>query len=630
MSTGICTVFLFLLLANQKIVHAEDALKTEAGAPLKILVNRDTKLHTEPNSEAKGRPVRQFSFYFVLPADEKDNKTKNGFYRVSAKPNKAEAAGWIPETECVEWPHMMCIGFFPNPEREPGYFFNSPDDAKSYLESGDASQRVSEEIRGGGLEIRALLPVLAYEQVQSGDELISLYKTCYVHDQADVEAGAQDRDLEKKIRKGLKLEVVFVLDTTKSMDPFIEGALKVIEDISVKLKGMTQLEDRVRLGLVYYKDNDDSSDYVTKIACSLEEGEDLNKFKSQLTNQLKDKASGGGDIPEQVFDGVLTAVEKMKWSDYAGRHIILIGDAPNHGPEKTTTSLQRVVAAAQPTSDGTNQSVLKNIVIHTMFLGNPNSEGSDIGKKQFAELAQGKDFPGQSYVAKSGVRDQETKPFIAKLLNLLSRALDDTSNSLSTDERKRSEFIESDDPTSQPLRTVLKNIIGEKRGGENFNFGYAASIDSKGNKSFDEFVLLKKGDLKRYVRLTKFSVDSIKEAGEPGSRDVEKILEDMQRLATNTGYGSKVTGDTNLKDLLSELISALPIRSDLLNKTIDQLAALPQKEFDDWVEKITASCEAMDSHVNNATWINLGDEAGTENKDENDSSFAFIRRTELP
>ena len=87
------------------------------------------------------------------------------------------------------------------------------------------------------------------------------------------------------------LEIVFVLDTTGSMQGLIDGAKQriwgIINDVMQKPS-----KPRVRVGLVAYRDNGD--EYVTKLLAITE---DLDKVYTTLMDY---RADGGGDTPENV------------------------------------------------------------------------------------------------------------------------------------------------------------------------------------------------------------------------------------------------------------------------------------------------------------------------------------------
>ena len=119
------------------------------------------------------------------------------------------------------------------------------------------------------------------------------------------------------------IEVVFVLDTTGSMGPLIEGAKRKIWSIATTLIDCSP-DAEIRMGLVAYRDIGD--DYVTK---TFNLTTDIQGLYADL---LEVRARGGGDWPESVNEALHIGVTKMNWSRGrdSTRIIFLVGDAPPH------------------------------------------------------------------------------------------------------------------------------------------------------------------------------------------------------------------------------------------------------------------------------------------------------------
>ena len=128
------------------------------------------------------------------------------------------------------------------------------------------------------------------------------------------------------------LDLVFVIDTTNSMQDDIDAvkarALEILELIDY---GSVDW----RVGLVTYRDYPyspygDRGDYTSRI--------DLN-FSSNRSDIVAEinaiRVGGGGDFPESVYSGLMTAIG-FPWRTDAKKIIILMGDAPPHDPEPET------------------------------------------------------------------------------------------------------------------------------------------------------------------------------------------------------------------------------------------------------------------------------------------------------
>jgi Mg-chelatase subunit ChlD len=119
------------------------------------------------------------------------------------------------------------------------------------------------------------------------------------------------------------LDLVFLIDTTGSMEGEIREAKETVRDVADALRKSRQ-GNLVRMGVVAFRDRGD--DYVTRVSPLDPDVETSYAFLSSLT------ADGGGDGPEDVLAGLASAIRKLEWraGPSVERLIFLIGDAPAH------------------------------------------------------------------------------------------------------------------------------------------------------------------------------------------------------------------------------------------------------------------------------------------------------------
>jgi hypothetical protein len=116
------------------------------------------------------------------------------------------------------------------------------------------------------------------------------------------------------------VDLAFILDTTGSMSEEITAVKGTIQKVAQSLAGSSF---RVRMGMVEYKDRGDP--FVTRVH---DFSSDAQKFASSVANVT---ASGGGDTPESVNEGLHAGLTRLEWSgDAVGKFAFLIGDAPPH------------------------------------------------------------------------------------------------------------------------------------------------------------------------------------------------------------------------------------------------------------------------------------------------------------
>jgi len=208
-----------------------------------------------------------------------------------------------------------------------------------------------------------------------------------------------------------KVDVVFVLDTTGSMEGLIQTAKEKIWSIATTMASAQQAP-QIRIGLVAYRDRGDS--YVTKVV-------DLSADLDSVYATLMDfQAAGGGDTPEDVNRALYDAVHNMSWSQdsQAYQAIFLVGDAPPH-MDYNAVRYPEIVASA----------LEKGIVINTIQCG---EIGTTVDPwTQIASLSHGKFFQ----VEQAGGAVAFTTPFDEEIA-ALSAKLDNTRLYYGTEKEK--------------------------------------------------------------------------------------------------------------------------------------------------------------------------------------------------
>lgn len=123
-----------------------------------------------------------------------------------------------------------------------------------------------------------------------------------------------------------EIDLVFLVDETGSMGEYIEEVkqrlLEIIESIRV-----APLCKSLRLGIVSYRDHPPQDHSFASRVVPLTD--DINAIKKGVGRM---QASGGGDGPESVTDGLYDIV-RLDWRPRAARVVVWVGDAPPHGVE---------------------------------------------------------------------------------------------------------------------------------------------------------------------------------------------------------------------------------------------------------------------------------------------------------
>ncbi len=155
-----------------------------------------------------------------------------------------------------------------------------------------------------------------------------------------------------------QLDLVFIVDNTGSMGPYIQNVKTKILEIIRTIK-KEELCHRLRVGLVSYRDHPpEETTYITQ---KYELSSDTSKIEQ---NVLQMDASGGGDGPEAVSTA-LQVMNKMEYLNESAKITVLIGDAPPHGVESGDRWPKGTPDGAKWDKEA-KKSFEKGIIIHTV------------------------------------------------------------------------------------------------------------------------------------------------------------------------------------------------------------------------------------------------------------------------
>ncbi|WP_336774540.1 VWA domain-containing protein [Paenibacillus sp. MMO-58] len=151
--------------------------------------------------------------------------------------------------------------------------------------------------------------------------------------------GALKVDLDGELPESNQVDVMFVMDTTGSMQDEMDYLEAELKDVITRVgeKHANQLD--IRMSTNFYRDIHD--DYVVK----------ANPFTANIDQAVKliamQKAQGGGDYPEAVEQALRNAVSDHKWSESArARLLFLVLDAPPHHEAQIMQEMHSVLEEA--------------------------------------------------------------------------------------------------------------------------------------------------------------------------------------------------------------------------------------------------------------------------------------------
>lgn len=213
-------------------------------------------------------------------------------------------------------------------------------DAKVVLRDGQ--QRVIWQARTNNKGSAVLFPALFSQQKPQGPFTVAVDSGGNTGEVANVRP-TRGQTVEVALTQAAPtptgLDVMFVVDTTGSMGDELEYLKSELGDVVRRVQNTHGQQLSIRTSVNFYRDQGD--EYVVR-AFPFEQ--DMSKVQGQLDPQY---ASGGGDFPEAVEEGLSDAVFKHEWRANArARLLFLVLDAPPHSRPEVQASLHEATQEA--------------------------------------------------------------------------------------------------------------------------------------------------------------------------------------------------------------------------------------------------------------------------------------------
>jgi hypothetical protein len=346
--------------APQAAARLPETLPGAPGLYRRIIVRPGSALSPQPGGMA--RPVQGFSVFYVYGRrDEAD-----GTWLEVGPALDGRVSGWLPEARGIPWRHNLVLAFNNPAGRDRAMFFRDAATSRALwmnpAERAAQSARLRADAEAGrdgpviALEPEThvniteqfyLLPVLDSTPLQNerGESALQLEVI------SAPLAPQQSQPAEDEALRNFRGALVFVIDTTLSMGPYIDRTRDAIREVIGRIRG-TEVGERFRFGMVAYRDHtggDPRLGYVTRMISQPDLTEPPEAILARLPDVQEAQASNDG-FDEDAIAGLDMALNEVKWEPFGGRFVVLITDAgtrdPNDPRSATRHSIENIRALA--------------------------------------------------------------------------------------------------------------------------------------------------------------------------------------------------------------------------------------------------------------------------------------------
>ncbi len=594
-------------------------LEEETQLPLRVLSRPFSHIYSCPQAEEEGivqANVPAFHPLYVFArqsVDVSDSAAPQGWYEVGQ--SKDAAQGWMQAKDVMEWRQALLVSYT-HPGgllegRNPVLMFRSLDALQSLVDSFDMSDQAQslytrieqDDIPENIVSMEPqrfvditkqfyILPILNWEETQiMGDDVRLLQLAAAVPQQrgADTlenEGYRSQARTERGSQQGAQVEdiqvdIVFAIDTTRSMQPFIDmtkdAVAKMVQSFS------QDTAQRFRFGLVGYRDDIqtvpeleyDAQNFTPELV----DGESLVQL---LDAEFKATRVGSLDYAEEVFAGVDAAL-RTAWRENALRFVILIGDASGHpkGHDQNITG--------KDAHDLRLEADDAQVHILSIHLQDPRAEEDHpVSIPQFAKLSQ---IRGSQDSALSEVNAFEQSEYQA-VVDMIVTDINDRLNSLlgmpgSTGSGAAQAESAADSPAVQQGREAVDRIweaalveyLGQAAKPPKDIVAWAADRDlvNPADKALDVRVMVTRDQLSSLAQ----ALDNVIQAFMRAEVTQMQFFEALQSVSgqamkrpEDVGQAEKLA-DTGL---LPAFIKTLPYTSDILSLSDEMFASMTAEQ----------------------------------------------------
>jgi len=299
-----------------------------------------------PILEARIKPFTVFYVYERISADDMD------WLKVGLS-SSCELSGWVKEDKISEWRQALTLVFTERQGRQPVLFFKDLETLDQVAGSASPSEEamlLASQFEAIQLEKSSPpkdFPILAMEPSEEAVsrtrfylmpifQTVELFEGVKFLELASIDPGTWQLPEEADLRTS----IVFVIDTTISMKPYIDRTREAVRNIYDAIQE-AGLADKVAFGLVAFRSSTEKTpglEYVSKVLSDLRDGRQRTEFENALAAAEEAKVSSHA-FNEDAFAGLKTALDKLNWGPYQSRIMLLITDAGplrNDDPYSTT------------------------------------------------------------------------------------------------------------------------------------------------------------------------------------------------------------------------------------------------------------------------------------------------------
>lgn len=555
----------------------------------RVLLRPGATVHATPGA-AESRPGLGFTAFYVYRRQGGPPGSAEEWLEIGAATD-GRTEGWVRGDRALEWSHGMVAAFTNPAARGRTLFMAEEAEARALIAPGGAG--LAGRLRAEALAGRPAAGVLALEPERYVDITRQFYLLPILRAEVvDRETGGPVRVLEvvsvpaerdpaprqpppdalARFRAGL----VFVVDTTVSMQPYIDRTREAMEGVVERLR-QTAVRDNFRFGTVAFRDSQAAQpqgfEYVTRIHGLPDFGQPPEAALAAMRGVAATTVNNEG-FDEDPVAGLLEALERVDWTPLGGRYVVLITDA---GACDAADELSSTRLGLEQVRERAAQKGVTVFVIHLLTREGRLAGNHSRARRQYLSLTQGP--AGELYYPVEDGAEEQFRATVSMLVEGLLRQVAETTGRPVAELRTRpattppsAERQRQAERMEQQLRVVGEAMRLAYLGREERtrapdvvrSFVLDRDPAPPGNLGIEVRVMLTRNQLSDLTR----TLEEILRAGRADRLDETAFFQQLQTaLALAARDPTRIAQAGALGGLLGEFLEGLPYTSQIMGLT---------------------------------------------------------------
>ena len=600
----------------------------------RVVTHPGADIYATPGESAPilKRMIKPFTVFYVY-----ERTSVNGAEWLKVGPSSnCNAIGWIEGTKASDWRQSLTLTFTERTGRHPVLFFK---DLRS-LEAVAGSKSPGQEAMALASKFSAVksgetpppdnFPILAVEPpgeavseqrfyIMPIFQTVERFEGVKFLQVASIDPGSWRLPEEES---ELRTAIVFVMDTTISMKPYIDRTRKAVRRIYDEVE-RAGLADKVGFGLVAFRNSTKKTpgvEYVSKVLSDIQDGRRRAEFEKALSETEEARVSTHS-FSEDSFAGLKTALDELNWAGYQSRLIFLITDAGPIGNDDpySSTGMNSLGMADMARAKG-----VKIFALHIKTPAGRAAGNLKYAETQYRALTGHSDaLIGDLYVPIEADQPETGVHGFGRVVEAVAGQMVEMVRATSAGER-----LAQPVQTAGPAADVA--IDAERKAAI---LGYAMQLEFLGRRggvqapklvtswvsdmdlvrpdtpSFQVAVMLTKNQLSDLYQRLKIILDQAQRTKRTGARDFFEGILSAAALTSRDPDRFRASPDQDLSHLgvLAEFLDDLPYRSSIMRLTEDDWYRLSVGEQQAIVDDLKSKLKRYQQiHDDVANWESFG------------------------